>query len=259
MTVSSPTPVGIPHEFKNHQLIRGPFASHSPAAGWPEQDEIGTIRLKQEYTLIFVVDRVKNKVLLGFKRRGMGVDLYNGFGGKVEKGESIHRCAARELEEESGLVPENEGLYYKGCLFSSRPQSLSVDSKSSVITIHFFACVSWSGEPIMTEEMIPQWFDVPAEDIWPEATFYLLPVLRSILDDHRGDLFLSRINYEYMCLADAPTSLPALDGMTIRQYVTSSIAHEDKKHDFGECLSSWWMCFGSDKSLGPIRNEYGTV
>jgi 8-oxo-dGTP diphosphatase/2-hydroxy-dATP diphosphatase len=31
----------------------------------------------------------KNKILLGFKKRGFGKNKWNGFGGKVEEGETI--------------------------------------------------------------------------------------------------------------------------------------------------------------------------
>ncbi|OCF71120.1 hypothetical protein I204_08356 [Kwoniella mangroviensis CBS 8886] len=238
----------VPHEFRGYQLRHKPFASHPPASGWKEGDEPGTFRLKQDYTLIFVVDRQKGKVLLGYKRRGMGVDLYNGFGGKVEDGEEIHQCAARELEEESGLRPKPGGLYYKGCLISARPQSAKLNSPACIIKIHFLACVAWFGLPIPTEEMIPEWFDIseglPVHQMWPEASFYLLPVLQSIQDDQREDLFLSRIDYEYMRLSDAPTSLPALDGSTVRR---SRPWQDEEEPDFGECLSGWWMCFASSR------------
>lgn len=44
------------------------------------------------------------KLLLGMKKRGFGMGRWNGFGGKVEAGESIEEAAKREVFEESGLV-----------------------------------------------------------------------------------------------------------------------------------------------------------
>jgi len=41
------------------------------------------------------------------KKRGFGVGKWNGYGGKLEEGESIERCATRELEEECGIVSHN--------------------------------------------------------------------------------------------------------------------------------------------------------
>jgi hypothetical protein len=48
------------------------------------------------YTNAFVIEG--NKLLLGFKKRGFGAGLYNGFGGKVEPGETPAQAARRELQ-----------------------------------------------------------------------------------------------------------------------------------------------------------------
>ena len=47
-------------------------------------------------TLCFPV-RSDGKVLLGRKKRGFGVRKWNGFGGKIEGGETFLQCAVREL------------------------------------------------------------------------------------------------------------------------------------------------------------------
>ena len=44
-------------------------------------------------TLVFVQN--DNKTLLGLKKRGFGKGRWNGFGGKVEKGETIVEGAKR--------------------------------------------------------------------------------------------------------------------------------------------------------------------
>ena len=43
--------------------------------------------------------------MLGLKKRGFGEGKYNGFGGKLNKGESFEEAACREIEEECGLIP----------------------------------------------------------------------------------------------------------------------------------------------------------
>ena len=53
-------------------------------------------------TLVFPIDE-QNRILLGRKKRGFGADKYNGFGGKINAGESFRQCAVRELYEESGI------------------------------------------------------------------------------------------------------------------------------------------------------------
>ena len=43
------------------------------------------------------------RLLLGMKNRGFGEGKINGFGGKLNDGESIVEAAARELTEEAGI------------------------------------------------------------------------------------------------------------------------------------------------------------
>lgn len=50
----------------------------------------------QVFTLILVVNH-DEQVLLGLKKRGFGAGKWNGFGGKVEEGESIKNCAIRSV------------------------------------------------------------------------------------------------------------------------------------------------------------------
>lgn len=45
----------------------------------------------------------KPKVLLGLKKRGFGAGRWNGFGGKVEEGETMEESTIRETKEEAGI------------------------------------------------------------------------------------------------------------------------------------------------------------
>ena len=58
-----------------------------------EETEKKTIR--RVFTNVFVRDLVEKKVLLGFKKRGLGIDKWNGLGRKPEENESIAKCAKR--------------------------------------------------------------------------------------------------------------------------------------------------------------------
>lgn len=40
----------------------------------------------------------QSQLLLGYKKRGIGQGLFNGFGGKVEPGETSAQAALRELK-----------------------------------------------------------------------------------------------------------------------------------------------------------------
>ena len=48
---------------------------------------------KKQFTLVFVLD--ESRILLGLKKRGFGCGRWNGFGGKVEAGETIAEAAKR--------------------------------------------------------------------------------------------------------------------------------------------------------------------
>ena len=48
-----------------------------------------TQRINKDYTLLFLIDKEKQKILLGFKKRGLGVNRWNGFGGKVDPNETV--------------------------------------------------------------------------------------------------------------------------------------------------------------------------
>jgi len=104
-----------------------------------------------------------NKVLLGMKKRGFGEGRWNGFGGKVEKGESIEESVMREIKEEVNIVPQD---LKKRAIFD-----FTFDGDDEILQVHFFSATEFDGEPIETEEMRPQWFnenEIPFNDMWPD-------------------------------------------------------------------------------------------
>jgi 8-oxo-dGTP pyrophosphatase MutT (NUDIX family) len=54
--------------------------------------------------LTLLLLRSNGRILLGRKKRGFGAGKANGFGGKVEVGETIKEAAVREMQEESGVT-----------------------------------------------------------------------------------------------------------------------------------------------------------
>ena len=63
----------------------------------------------RDTSLVYPLDG-QGRILLGRKRRGMGFGKWNGFGGKLEPGETMRQCAVRELQEECGLTAAPEAL-----------------------------------------------------------------------------------------------------------------------------------------------------
>lgn len=112
-------------------------------------------------TLVIINDG--ERVLLGMKKRGFGAGRWNGFGGKVEPGETIDAAAMRELREEVGIVPV--GLHKAGLM------DFRFDDDTDDIQVHLFCASSFIGEPQETNEMKPQWFshsEIPFSDMWAD-------------------------------------------------------------------------------------------
>jgi 8-oxo-dGTP diphosphatase/2-hydroxy-dATP diphosphatase len=108
------------------------------------------------------------KVLLGMKKRGFGAGRWNGFGGKIEEGETIEQAAIRELREEAGL--EAEEMEKKGII------DFEFENDPKLLEVHIFHVKKFKGEPKETEEMKPQWFsvdEIPYEQMWSDDIFWM--------------------------------------------------------------------------------------
>ena len=119
----------------------------------------------RDFTLCLLVrGDPPTEILLGLKKAGFGAGKYNGFGGKVEIGETIESAAVREVAEEVGLIVPEEDLQPVGrltFLFSGNPAWDRVT--------HVFLVTAWEGEPRESAEMRPVWFgvdEVPFDRMW---------------------------------------------------------------------------------------------
>jgi len=113
-------------------------------------------------------------VLLGMKKQGFGAGKFNGFGGKLEPGETAEEGAARELFEECGLRADPAHLRCCGML------TYIYDTKPKSMEVIVYDLETWTGEPQETEEMKPVWFghdDIPLDKMWADDRYWLLQYL----------------------------------------------------------------------------------
>jgi len=124
-------------------------------------------------TLCFLLK--DNEILLALKKRGFGINKWNGVGGKIEVGESIEEAAVRELKEEIGVDASLMNLNKAGSIkfyFANR-----ADWNNHM---HIFLIRDWQGQPEETEEMKPQWHslgELPFESMWIDDSHWLPLVL----------------------------------------------------------------------------------
>lgn len=100
-----------------------------------------------EATLCFPVRG--DEVLLAEKQKKIGAGLLNGFGGKIEAGDSsINDANIRETEEEISIrVRDAEKV---GEITFHNP---SDDDELKKMIVHVFTTTEWDGEPKETDEM----------------------------------------------------------------------------------------------------------
>ncbi|KRZ02442.1 7,8-dihydro-8-oxoguanine triphosphatase, partial [Trichinella zimbabwensis] len=117
--------------------------------------------LWKKYSLVMV--RRGEKILLGLKKQGFGCGKWNGFGGKMEQGETIEETAKRELYEETNLTCERVDKF--GIL------RFEFEKCPILMEVHAFHAINVIGDPQESYEMIPRWFDlncIPFHQMWPD-------------------------------------------------------------------------------------------
>ena len=130
----------------------------------------------RDATLIFPVKgNPIHEILLGYKKAGFAQGKVNGFGGKVEAGETIEQATVRELEEEAGVKVAEGDLAKMARLTFMFPAMPDWDQ-----VVHVFLVRQWQGEPIESDEMRPAWYkvsEIPFADMWQDDPHWLPRVL----------------------------------------------------------------------------------
>lgn len=109
------------------------------------------------------------QILLGMKKVRFGAGKWNGYGGKVDAGETNEEAAARELFEESGLATDPATLEKIADIrfyFKDKP----------MFQCHAYIARAWENEPQESDEMRPQWFAVdnlPKDAMWVSDLLWL--------------------------------------------------------------------------------------
>src|SRR3989338_2305736 len=132
-----------------------------------------TTPLRQTTLSVFIKD---DNVLLAFKKRGFGSNLWNCPGGKPDPGETLEQTANRETTEEIGCTPLSlTKVAIFDFYFPLLPKEKDFNQQVVVFKIN-----KWKGEPVETEEMRPEWFafdKIPYDQMWPDDILWLPKIL----------------------------------------------------------------------------------
>lgn len=147
-------------------------------------------------TLTFPIK--ENEILLGIKTRKVGAGLRNGYGGKIEEGQTPTQAAVDELFDETG-GKNNKGKGIK-CNEKDLIPCAVVDfyfphnhSGNPEFRVIIYLTVQFTGEPEKTDEMLdPKWFDIdsmPYDQMMPGDRLIIPPILD-------GKKFIATITFQ---------------------------------------------------------------
>lgn len=125
-------------------------------------------------TLLFLIKKNESnisEILLAMKKRGFGAGRWNGVGGKLGDGETIEQAVIREAHEEISVIVQESNLQKVAELTFQFPRRPDFDQ-----IVHTYVTETWSGEPVESEEMKPEWYisnNLPFDTMWPDDQFWV--------------------------------------------------------------------------------------
>lgn len=145
----------------------------------------------KDATLCLLIDG--NEIILGRKKRGFGVGKLNGYGGKLNGGETVEEAAVRELNEEAGVFVNESQLEKVGKIEFYFPPGEKADKYNQ--RVHIYIIRNWVGSPRESEEMTVEKFPlsgIPYDEMW-ETDRHWMPVVLS------GKRIIGRIDFNDDC------------------------------------------------------------
>jgi 8-oxo-dGTP diphosphatase len=127
-------------------------------------------------TLCFFIK--DQSVLLGVKMRGIGLGCWNGYGGRIEPGETPEEAIVREVFEEACVRIDQDDLKkYAVINFKNKKGS----GYEVLVVVRVYCISRWQGDHRATEEIAtPTWFSfdqVPFDQMMPGDGDWLPMVL----------------------------------------------------------------------------------
>ena len=134
----------------------------------------------QELTVILI--KKGDMILLGKKKRGFGMCKYNGFGGKLEPGETPLIAIQRELMEEACIAVNRISKIGEITFYMNKKDIPDADSfnMQDTLLVHVFLGKDIVGTPTETEEMGISWFnqnELPYNEMWADDVYWMPYIL----------------------------------------------------------------------------------
>lgn len=140
-----------------------------------------------EMVLIFLCR--DGQVLLAEKKRTSGVGCLNGYGGRIEGGETFEQALIRECSEESGgqIKLDLQVVCYRGVIHF---HNIKPGKGEIIFRVHMFVANGYSGPlPLETDEMgPPAWYPIDT-----------LPFDCMMIGDREEDWVCRILRGEFVC------------------------------------------------------------